>query len=278
MNDTSKEPGGSRGNAVPRDPVDGESGSGAGPSTWVGAWGVFWFSLLLVGCWVFPRFWYTRQATDRAAVWYLERTNTPGWACTVLPLDRSAEVALAADSLFYAEYRHVDRGVVRLFTARRWRENPDEIGLFVHTPDRCWTASGWRLEVAQPEHVDLALGGNTIGVERRLFVHPSGARELVYFFGVVGGQGLPYRLDHNLSVARKLGTSGPSRWGSGIVWLVGDPLLWARLRDSFVNRRQLFGPKEFIRISTPVEGEDWRGAEERLRTALGELLEVRPVG
>jgi len=50
--------------------------------------------------------------------------------------------------------------------------------MFSHTPDRCWTSVGWKLEQATPEFVDLTLHGIRLKLERRIFA--SGThRELV---------------------------------------------------------------------------------------------------
>ena len=54
---------------------------------------------LLVGlCWVFPRFWYTRAEEGQSMVWYVAKTNVPGWRFESQDVDKSAEARLAADS------------------------------------------------------------------------------------------------------------------------------------------------------------------------------------
>ncbi|MDH7504411.1 MAG: hypothetical protein QHJ82_17085, partial [Verrucomicrobiota bacterium] len=51
-----------------------------------------------------------------------------------------------------------------------------------------------------------------------------------------------------------------------------DRLLWQRVWESFVSRRQLFGPKMFVRISTRLESDDTRAADELLVKMLSEWL------
>ena len=231
-------------------------------------------ALVLLGWWG-PRLWYSHRATDRPVVWFVESTNLPGWKFTPQSVDKSAEALLAADALFYGQFENQEGRPVRLFTARRFVENPYEVGLFVHTPDRCWTEAGWRIEPVEPSFVELRLGDVPIGAERRLFLHPSGARELVYFFGLVAGQDLPYRLDHNLGVGLRYRRAELADKTGGTLRAVDD-LLWVRVWESFKSRRQLFGPKEFVRISTPVISGDLGRADELLRSALPQVLHSVP--
>lgn len=233
-------------------------------------------SLVVIACCSLPYTWYTRADTNQPFVWVMEVTNAPGWKFTSQSVDKSAESILAADALLYGEFVQADGRAVRLFTAKRFEENPNAIGLFVHTPDRCWTESGWRIEPVYPDFLETDAGGVRVGIERRLFVHPQGGRELVYFFGLLGGQALPYRLDHNLGVGQRL--RGPGTPDGGTALRASDKVLWRRVWDSFLSRRRLYGPKEFVRLSTSVTGADLTSGDEILRQALGTLLAARPVG
>lgn len=224
----------------------------------------FALALMVVGIWVFPRLWYTRMDRSQTAQWLAEQTNAPGWRYETIAVDKSAERLLVADRLVNGEFTREGAGsvVVRVFGARRTKEDPKEIGLFVHTPDRCWVQGGWNLGEITPDYVEVDLHGRKIGFERRLF-EVRGQQELVYFAGLVGGQTLPYRLDHNYSVSRRVVAAGEkdrvhkaNRWN--------DMQLWKRVLDSFLSRRPLLGPKQFLRISTPVEGADIAGADRRL--------------
>jgi hypothetical protein len=231
----------------------------------------------LLACWVLPRFWYTRTASDQPAVWMTEVTNAPGWTFSPQSVDKAAESVLAADATLSGEYSDPEGAKVRLFTAKRFAENPNAIGLFVHTPDRCWTQAGWRIEPTAPDFVEASVGGIPVGIERRIFRHPSGPRELVYFFGLVGGHQLPYRLDHNLGVGQRLRADQRGD-APGASLRASDTILWRRVWDSFASRRRLHGPKEFIRISTPLAGENLAAADATLRRALAVLLAPQPFG
>lgn len=230
-------------------------------------------TLLIAVVWVFPRLWYTRSDPSQAVQWLAEQTNASGWRYRSVAVDESAERLLVADRLVAGEFtRDVDASdSVRVFAARRTKEDPKEIGLFVHTPDRCWVQGGWNLAETAPDYVEVWLHGRRIGFERRLFEF-RGRRELVYFTGLVGGQTLPYRLDHNYSVSRRVIATGEkdrihraNRWN--------DTLLWRRLLDSFLSRRPLLGPKQFLRISTPIQGGDIATADRRIMELLPAWLQ-----
>src|SRR5207245_4621381 len=133
-----------------------------------------------------------------------------------------------------------------------------EFDMFSHTPDRCWTSVGWNLEPATPEFVELTLQGIPLKLERRIFA--SGThRELVYFGALVGGQPLPYRLDPHLSIGIKRGGKSPAGiFGKMLGAIYARFFCWTW--KSFVNRCPLNGPKQFIRLSSTVLGNDCKDA------------------
>ena len=232
---------------------------------------------LILGIWGFPRVWYTRMESSQVSQWWAPVTGSDGWDFHSGQVDAQAERLLVADQLTAAEFNpkgHPEEPV-RVLSARRNREDPREIGLFVHTPDRCWVQAGWTLVPTHPDLVQVDLQGRSIGFERRLF--RIGDRfELVYFTGLVAGQTLPYRLDHNLSVSLRVlaegaedRTHGANRWN--------DSLLWRRVWDSFLSRRPLLGPKQFLRVSTPVVPGRESDGDERLRRFLREGLRAESV-
>ena len=218
--------------------------------------------------WSFPNFWYTKRTSDQV-YWYAERTEVSEWGYTEVPIAKAAEAALVGDRLVNGEFARGGK-FVRVFSAKRYEEKANEIGLFMHTPDRCWTQGGWKLEPVEPDVITVDLHGARIPVERRIFV-AQGLRELVYFGGTVGGEALPYRLDHHLSVARRFQVKERAD-NTGAMVRATDTHYWDRLWDSFTNRRQLLGPKHFFRISTPIDG-NIAAADQRLREFLPQWLE-----
>lgn len=229
-------------------------------------------SLLVLLLWQFPRFWYTHSDTNLGSHWLTEQPVIPGWQFEDVPIAAAAEKVLVADRLFSGSFQRNNESIVRVFSAKRYTESSNEIGLFVHTPDRCWTESGWRMEATQPEFKELTVHGVSLLFERRIF-HYGGNRELVYFGGLVGGQPLPYRLDHNMSVGMKRAMRGAGD-NNGALLRAGDQRLWARVLDSFTARRQLIGPKQFVRISTPIRGDAIAVADELLASFLPQWLQA----
>jgi len=240
------------------------------PSRW--AWFTTAFAALVIGLWAFPRLWYTQSEAGQRFVWLAEQPTVPGWEYRTIQVAESAERLLAADQTLAGEFENrAEHTTVRVFSAKRYSEKPHDIGLFVHTPDRCWTEGGWRLEPASPDHVDLTIHGTRITFERRVFAHGS-RRELVLFGGLVGGRPLPYRLDHNLSVGMRSALQQAVKRTGGAL-RASDKLFWQRVWESFVSRRELFGPKQFIRISTELPGTDTAPADRLLADMLERWLQ-----
>jgi hypothetical protein len=211
---------------------------------------------------MFPRFWYTRTKTDQGYFWLEEREQVQGWQFQTQPVSEAAESVLAANKIVNGEFHNAGGAVVRVFSAKRYARNESESDMFSHTPDRCWTSVGWKAQVAAPEFVETHIHGLATTFERRIFVNGP-HRELVYFGALVGGQPLPYRLDQYLSIGRRRGEKPPAGiFGKMLGAIDAQFFLWPW--KAFVNRRPLSGPKQFIRISTPIHGEDIATADATL--------------
>ena len=223
-------------------------------------------SLAVLILWSFPGFWYSKTDALRGYFWLAEQNQIRNWRYKELPVSQAAEAVLAADKIVNGEFEQDGKTIVRVFSAKRYSELESEFDMFSHTPDRCWTSVGWKLEPATPEFIEVHLQGITMKLERRIFsrgVH----RELVYFGALVGGQPLPYRLDQHLSIGIKRGDKAPTGIFGRMLGAF-DARFFSWTWKSFVNRRPLNGPKQFIRVSTPVLGND-TGDAERL---LGDFL------
>jgi len=220
-------------------------------------------SVAVLALWLFPRCWYNYAGNNQHFFWLAPPTNVAGWTFAEVPVAKTAEAALAADQLVSGEFGSANQGRVKVFCANRHTENQNDIGLFAHTPDRCWTESGWKLEPATPDAVIVDIQGVRVQFERRIFVS-STQRELVYFGGLVGGQPLPYRLDHNLSVGMRYALRAAGE-RSGTTLRASDKRFWTRVWDSFASRSPLLGPKQFIRISTSIQGDDVARADALMR-------------
>ena len=231
------------------------------------------FAALILALWAFPWFWYTKNDPTLKPVWLGEQTNLVGWSFKELPLASSAERLLVADRTFSGEFKSQDGSrLVRAFSAKRYTAKPNDVGLFIHTPDRCWTLVGWKYLPVVPDHLELEVHGIRMVFERRIFVF-NGESELVYFGGLVGGQPLPYRLDHNLSVGERFALNqAKARNVKGALLRTGDPRLWQRIWQAFRARRQILGPKQFIRVSTPVNESNIEAGDRALQAFIGTWL------
>lgn len=233
--------------------------------------------LVVAVLWAFPYWHYRHTDPNRRPVWLVGQTNVPGWVFRALPVDESAERLLVADEILNGEFTEIGgRKRVRVFSAKRLKERPNEIGLFIHTPDRCWTMAGWQLEADQPEYRRLKVHGLDLLMERRIF-RGGLRRELVYFGGLVGGEPLPYRLDQNLGVGKVWMKGGEvAKSGRGFWERALDKRLWSFVWASFKSGKPLLGPKQFIRISTTIEGADLDEADALLQEFLKQWLVVVP--
>ena len=220
--------------------------------------------------WAFPAAWYTKTGPDKF-VWLTERTNVTDWTFHPTPIGKSEEAALTADVTEAGEFTRGSEQV-QVFAAKRFSNDPNEIGLFVHTPDRCWAESGWKFKSAAPDVVELDLHGVKAVCERRVFTWRSGEEMLVYFFGLSSGQTLPYRLDHNLSIGQKQQVNAEAR-SVGARSRTVDPKLWGRIWDCFQSQRQIVGPKQFFRIATPLYRSNEKAGDERIQQVLSQWLQ-----
>lgn len=237
----------------------------------VAAGGLTGIILLL---WQFPRFWYDRRDPHAGSVWFADQTNVAEWTYLPLPTSKAAESILVADRVANGEFVNDAGARIRVFIAERFNESSNEIGLFVHTPDRCWTEAGWTLIPAQPEFMVIPIHDISVGVERRIF-QSGREKELVYFGGLVGGQALPYRLDHNLSVGMRLSSRrGGDR--TGTTFRATDSRFWKRVWEAFRARQRLAGPKEFFRVSISVAGQNAAQGDVTLRSFLSGWLMPAP--
>lgn len=224
-------------------------------------------TLLITAVWALPVTWYRPSVRKGSFVWLNEQSHVPGWTVTNIPIGKAAEAMLVGDRMMSSEfYAETNRALVRVFSAKRYLEKENEVGLFSHTPDRCWTAAGWQIKLVEPQFLDFVVHGIPMCFERRVFeVGPS--RELCYFTAVVGGKPLPYRLNQYLGSS--LRKTEKTRADGSSVWLrLKDNRMWSWAWKSFLNRTAFGGPQQFIRVSTPIAGSNIAEADARLQAFL----------
>lgn len=229
---------------------------------------------VVVGLWLFPGIWYRDPQPGGDYHWFAEQTSLSGWTYQEVPLSAAAEAVIQADAVASGVFRAHGQGEVQVYSAKRYQKKENEIGLFSHTPDRCWTAVGWTIEPAAPDSLELDVHGVRLLLERRVFFHGT-HRVLVYFGAIVGGKPLPYRLDQYHSAA--IAPSGASAQINSAWRRLAQWRLWEWAWDSFRQRTPLAGPQQFLRLSTPAAG-DLKEADRRLQEFLPQWLQPANYG
>ncbi len=224
-----------------------------------------------------PLVWFTREPERGAQRWLGDRTDVSGWSFRAIPVEQAAEGLLVAERMVNGEFTSSGGTAVRVFSAARFRSLPNENELFAHPPDRCWIRVGWALETAEPETVPVAWSREFgLTFERRIFSH-QGRRELVYFAGTRNGGPLPYRLNQFLDAARGV---APAAAGVSLLERARDGLRamgLENLKDVFARRAPEAGTKQFVRLSTAIEGGNVPGADALLQEFVVRWLEPGPL-
>lgn len=208
-----------------------------------------WFPAVLTclvgAAWAFPIFWY--DAPEFRGTWFEVNEETAGWRFREIPVNQAAEKLLTADETTNGDYVDESGRIVRVFLSSRRNAAENDLQLFAHSPDLCWTEAGFKRIGSEPSVVQIKVHGMSINFERRIF-EKGGHRELVYFGGMLGGVPLPFRLAWDQE-----GRS--AEHGVTLRSL-------KRIPQAFWSRKTLAGPKQFLRISTPLQGDP--AEEERL--------------
>jgi hypothetical protein len=207
-------------------------------------------ALGLLVLWQFPTVWYAGKAGGTSYQWFGLNEAIPGWEFSEIPVGDAAEAILVADRMDNGAYSQGDGPIVRVFSAKRFEEKENAVGLFSHTPDRCWTNTGMVIEHEEPYFRNVDIHEINMVLERRVFSMGS-QRELVYFGALVGGAALPYRMDQYLGSGRRR-EKGVLGDGRGAIDRLLNTRVWGWAFESFVKRARLAGPQQLIRISTPI--------------------------
>ncbi len=232
--------------------------------------------LLTVGLailWQFPTYWYAGHDDESTYEWFQLNEEIPGWTFIEEPVGDAAEAVLAADKMSNGTYKNEVGHLVRTFSAKRYKEKENAVGLFSHTPDRCWTNTGMVIERMAPYFLEMEIDGVKMVLERRVFsIGP--LKELVYFGALVGGEALPYRLDQYFA-SGLVSEDGAKDDRQGSLDRLVSSRVWSWALESFVKRARLAGPQQLIRVSTPVK-DSVEEADERLSGFLQQWLTVIP--
>lgn len=225
-----------------------------------GAWG--WFHL-------FPRSFASRLRLEPGA-------QVPGHAFTREPVTPAVLDMLAVStndlvSGFFEGPGGASRAPAPRFSVfyAGWSaRSAREMGLVMHTPDVCWVGAGAvPVALGQPAWVELDLGGVAAPFECRVFELQPGRRELTLWCTLVNGQ--VYSDSYRFVPAAPAPTGGPTGapgMGTDLARVAaGRRVGGNQFLHAVRERVPGTGEKQFVRMSTRVDGTDWPRALERLR-------------
>lgn len=269
----------------PRSPV---SGTSWGPAILV-------FCLFLA-CILTPWWWFHSGEADSVSRLRMAiSSQVPGFSFTSVPVSNVELQTLATTNLMSGFYcpiptiempgttanRPVSRNKIRVFAAEWEAQTGQDMLVVHHTPDVCWVGAGWTpISLGQPTQVLLELppGGTGHGspsavplpFECRVFQPPGGgARELVLWCTLVGGQVLPEI--HLFPIATDNGAAErdtTSRMGP-----YGRRLAISHLWQLLSRRIPAQSSKQFVRLSVPIQ-DSWGVAIEEARAFAQQWIKV----
>lgn len=205
-----------------------------------------------------------RQITIRFAL----HPNIPGYKYRSEFISPNELSSLATTNLISGTFSGKNAGEIRVFFANWDDFNGKNLSVVQHTPDLCWVKAGWQpVDLGQPEKMTLQFGTTNLDFECRAFQAPGGTiRQLVIWATLVGGK--PFQESWRFS-------THPAA-DSHKAWIQADRSLAAnQFFQSLINRVPAERSKQFVRCSTPIEG-DWQKAFEILRTFGLKWIEVIP--
>lgn len=234
------------------------------------------FAAVVVSAWAWFHVWPPSEPRlpDLTA-----STNLTGFEFHFEPLSETASAMLATPDYVNGAFSATTENsttpkVVRVFSASWPATRTIGLNVIQHTPDICWVGSGWvPIDLGQPDQVELdfmspGLSPNTaltnrirLRFECRAFSSPDArAKELVMWCTLVGGHVLP---ESSRFRASKKTVSGPDAGHDRERQFAAGRRLSADYFIQSVQRRlRVQGAKQFVRISTTVEGDCAASLEE----------------
>ena len=99
---------------------------------------------------------------SRERFWFSSKSEVTGYDFVDHPIGDAMERRLVADETFNGQFLDASDNAILAFIAKRHSESINEIGLFVHTPDRCWTEGGWKIQPIQPDYVEVEVQAEAV--------------------------------------------------------------------------------------------------------------------
>ncbi len=190
------------------------------------------------------------------------------------PLGEEVVQILATTNLLNGEFRNGDGRRFTVFMGTWDAARSKELAVVAHTPDICWAGGGAvPVSVGQPDHVELDLGLAKVPFAVRLFqMSPTSKQlELTVWCTLISGQ--VFAENERFGSARSSETSSETSSESRRV-AAGRRLAKMQLVRAIRDRVPGDGSKQFVRFSTPLDG-DWKPALEQVERFAQRWLQLR---
>lgn len=200
-------------------------------------------SLTLIVVLILPSLWYNNKypVGNKVDLNMFQR-DIKGWTFKSVDIEDAIEKLIKSDKIVNGMYTNYEKHMeINLFVTEKISNDLNDFPecILSHTPDRCWPSVGWKVEEAVPNLTVIEFEDHSIIFERRIFSY-NGIRQLVYFTGLLNGQQLPFRLNHNYKNYRN------------DIYKIFNEDVMQRLTQTFKSRLTLKGKKNFIRFSTEI--------------------------
>lgn len=242
-----------------------------------GSWVVIGiFAVCIVGTWLwFNAFVEKKQTLRRISL----ATHVNGYAFTAKPLSKTEETVLVTTNYINGVFGGsgiVASPEVMAFLAN-WDGGDESLKVLVHSPDICWSGAGWRaVNLGQPRQLEIPVKTDPAGqsstpllFECRVMEAPNGHRELVIWSALVGGENLAQT--HWFSPENNVKERGGDRENKAASMAASRRLRAGYFVTQVLNRESIRGPKQFVRLSTPVSG-GWEKSMGTLQSFIAESL------
>jgi exosortase len=221
------------------------------------------FTAALIGAWA----WFNVAVPPAPAryTFYLQK-SIEGYRFEPEEVPQAAVEILGTTNLINGRFvgEHEE---IRIFAAT-WGKEAD-MSVVQHTPDICWVAAGWRpVKLGQPESVRIVSREKQVHFECRVFRSPDrNSKQVAIWCTLLGGSVLPEGTrwaieDDSTLDSRNLAAASGRR--------MAVHHLMRALKERVPGTRN----KQFLRLSTTLDADDWRSGLHGLQGFLSRFAEL----
>ena len=212
------------------------------------------FGLAVLGTWIWVN---SRIRPSENPLFFTGCTAMPGYQFQAVPLGEQVAKILATTRLLNGHFFDSRSNRISVFQAE-WKAgvvNDDRV--LGHTPELCWVGAGFRtIHLGEPSRVFVELAGHRVPFECRILTHPGlPIPEITLWAACIDGQWGDYSLGPSADIGK------PDTTLLSYMRDVGRTLSTrlAALRRLVLQPGAVSGPKQFVRLSSPVT-DGWTAA------------------